>query len=426
MQQLKEVLFMSMLLVRGGRPLAGEIEVYGAKNAVLPILAASILTTERVVLHHCPKLLDVENMVAILRTLGAHVQVEGSQITIDPQYAHSHEMPEELSKVMRSSIFMLGALISRFKQAWVTHPGGCEIGLRPIDLHLKGLRELNVFVREEHGAIHCQGDDVRGASITLDYPSVGATENIMMAAVTAKGTTVIHNAAREPEVADLAGFINTMGGKIRGAGTDCIRIQGVESLHGTEYTIMPDRIVAGTYMAAAAITGGDVTIRNIIPAHQHAVAAKLTEAGCIIDWKQDTVRVRAPKRLREMNKIDTLPYPGFPTDMQAQMMAVASVASGTCIITENVFENRFKHAGELARMGANITIKDRIAVVRGVEQLHGAHVEAKDLRGGAALVLAGLAAKDETMVEGLCYIERGYQDLAAELALLGASIEKGE
>ena len=415
---------MSTLKVCGGNPLRGEIAVYGAKNAVLPILAASIMTTEEVVLKGCPMLSDVRHMVAILQSLGARVKVEGDVITIDPRHADSHEMPETLCKQMRSSIFLLGALISRFQKAWVTQPGGCEIGLRPIDLHLKGLRALNVQINEEFGEILCVGNDTRGAEITLDYPSVGATENIMMAAVMASGETVLRNAAREPEVADLAAFINAMGGKVRGAGTDCIVIEGVRELHGVTYTIMPDRIVAGTYMAAAAITRGDVRIQHIVPSHLSAMAAKLMEAGCRIDFDGDSVRVRAPRALREMQQIETLPYPGFPTDLQAQIMAVACLCKGTSVITENVFENRFKHATELSRMGARITIRDRVAVVCGVEQLQGAHVGAKDLRGGAALVIAGLAAYGTTLVDGDTYINRGYQDLAGELNTLGAQIQK--
>ena len=415
---------MSTLKVCGGNPLRGEIAVYGAKNAVLPILAASIMTTQQVVLRGCPMLSDVRHMVAILESLGARVKVEGDVITIDPRHADSHEMPEDLCKQMRSSIFLLGALISRFQKAWVTQPGGCEIGLRPIDLHLKGLRALNVQINEAFGEILCVGNDTRGAEVTLDYPSVGATENIMMAAVMAKGETVLRNAAREPEVADLAAFINTMGGRVRGAGTDCIVIEGVRELHGATYTIMPDRIVAGTYMAAAAIAHGDVTIRNVVPAHLNAMASKLMEAGCRIDFEDGLARVRAPRVLREMQQIETLPYPGFPTDLQAQIMAVACLCQGTSVITENVFENRFKHATELVRMGARITIRDRVAVVCGVERLQGARVGAKDLRGGAALVIAGLAAYGTTTVDGDVYINRGYQDLAGELNALGAQIQK--
>ncbi len=380
------------------------------------------MTEEEIVLESCPVLSDVSNMLEILRLLGCEVETEGDVIRINAGHADKHEMPTELSKKMRSSIFMLGALISRFGKAWVTQPGGCEIGLRPIDLHLKGLRALNVSVMEEHGEIQCNGEHTRGAEITLDYPSVGATENIIMAAVTAKGKTLLHNAAREPEVVDLANFINQMGGRIQGAGTGTIEIIGVERLHGTRYRIMPDRIVAGTYLAAAAVTGGDVTLTNICPAHLHAAASKLQETGCDIEFTDNTIHLKAPNRLGEMQKIETLPYPGFPTDLQAQFMAVACVCHGTCIISENVFENRFKHVPELSRMGARIQIKERTAVVRGGAPLLGAEVAAKDLRGGAALVIAGLAAKGKTVVEGKCFIDRGYQDMAKELSSLGAEI----
>ncbi len=417
---------MSTLCVHGGNRLQGKISVYGAKNAVLPIMAASIMTKERVVLRGCPRLSDVHHMIEILKSLGTVVEMDGNQIIIDAQHADSHEMPEELFKQMRSSIFLLGALISRFKRAWVTQPGGCDIGLRPIDLHLKGLRQLNVEIVEAHGAIQCTGLHTQGAQINLDYPSVGATENIMMAAVTAEGKTVIHNAAREPEVADLARFINAMGGRIHGAGTDCVTVYGVEQLHGTTYDIMPDRIVAGTYMAAVAITAGDVLIENIVPAHLRAAAAKLYEAGCELEFLENSVHVRAPRRLLEMKKIETLPYPGFPTDLQAQWMALACVADGTSVVAENVFESRFKHVTELVRMGANIAVKDRIAIVRGVEQLEGIRVSAQDLRGGAALVIAGLAAKGATYVKGEQYIDRGYEDLAYELNIIGADITRGE
>jgi UDP-N-acetylglucosamine 1-carboxyvinyltransferase len=417
---------MSILRVRGGNRLEGAIDVYGAKNAVLPILAASIMTRERVVLLGCPMLSDVRHMIEILRSLGAVVEMEGDSITVDARDADSHVMPEELSKQMRSSIFLLGALISRFKQAWVTQPGGCEIGLRPIDLHIKGLRKLNVNIVESQGAIHCTGYDTRGAEVSLDYPSVGATENIMMAAVMAKGRTVIYNAAREPEVKDLAAFINAMGGRIEGAGTGCITIDGVKALHGTTYRIIPDRIVAGTYMAACAITGGDVLIKNVEPAHLNAASAKLIEAGCELDFSENSVRVKAPARLKEMKQIQTQPFPGFPTDLQAQWMAVACVADGISVVSENVFENRFHHATELVRMGADITVKDRIAIVRGVEALEGARVAAKDLRAGAALLLAGLAARGTTYISGEHFINRGYQDLAAELRAVGADITREE
>lgn len=414
---------MSCFTVYGGVPLSGSVPVYGAKNAILPILAACIMTEEEVILENCPHLSDVGNMLEILRLLGCEAVRTGSEIRLCAKHADSYEMPEALSKKMRSSIFMLGALISRFGKAKVTQPGGCEIGLRPIDLHLKGLRALQVQINETHGEIHCDGTHARGAEITLDYPSVGATENIIMAAVTARGVTVLHNAAREPEVADLAQFINQMGGRIEGAGTGTVKITGVKKLNGVRYAIMPDRIVAGTYLAAAAIAGGNITLTNICPAHLQAAASKLQETGCEITFTPNSVHLLAPKRLCEMQKIETLPYPGFPTDLQAQFMAVACLCRGTCVISENVFENRFKHAPELCRMGAKIQIKERTAVVRGGAPLFGAQVSAKDLRGGAALVIAGLAAEGKTVVEGKQFIDRGYENLARELGALGAEIQ---
>ena len=414
---------MSCFTVYGGVPLSGSVPVYGAKNAILPILAACIMTEEEVILENCPHLSDVENMLEILRLLGCEAVCMGSEIRLCAKHADSYEMPEALSKKMRSSIFMLGALISRFGKAKVTQPGGCEIGLRPIDLHLKGLRALQVQINETRGEIHCDGTHARGAEITLDYPSVGATENIIMAAVTARGVTVLHNAAREPEVADLAQFINQMGGRIEGAGTGTVKITGVKKLNGVRYAIMPDRIVAGTYLAAAAIAGGNITLNNICPAHLQAAASKLQETGCEITFTPNSVHLLAPKRLCEMQKIETLPYPGFPTDLQAQFMAVACLCRGTCVISENVFENRFKHAPELCRMGAKIQVKERTAVVRGGAPLFGAQVSAKDLRGGAALVIAGLAAEGKTVVEGKQFIDRGYENLARELGALGAEIQ---
>lgn len=415
---------MSTIIVNGGRSLNGEIQIQGAKNAILPILAASIMTEEPIVIHNCPRLTDVHNMLHILNMLGCEAVQSGRTIRVDASRSDSYEMPTDLSKQLRSSIFMLGALITRFERAWVTQPGGCDIGMRPIDLHLKGLRELNVQIIEEHGAIHCVGRDVRGADITLDYPSVGATENIIMAAVKAKGKTIIRNAAREPEVSDLANFINAMGGDVRFAGTGTIEIHGVEHLHGTEYSIIPDRIVAGTYMAAAAMTGGELRLKGAVQDHLTSISSKLVEAGCDIRFHKDEMTICGPARPQEMKRIETLPFPGFPTDIQAPVFAVACIADGTSVIMENVFENRFRHASELTRMGADISINDRSAVVRGVERLQGAAVTACELRGGAALVLAGLAAKGQTVVEKADFISRGYEDIVSELTSVGADIRR--
>ena len=413
---------MGKLKITGGTPLTGEITVSGSKNAILPILAGALLTQGNILIKNCPRYLDVINMVSILEVLGCEVEWEGSRLSLHCGNADKWEMPERLAKELRSSIFMLGPVIGRFHKAKFTYPGGCEIGQRPIDLHLKGLRALKVDIKEEYGFIHCDGAQLEGGEIHLDYPSVGATENIMMAAVLAKGTTRILNAAREPEILNLQQFLNAMGARVKGAGSSTIEIIGVKSLHDAEFTIMPDRIVAGTYMVGAAITGGDLLIHNVCREHIQSVSSKLMEAGCQIQFEKTSAWVRGPKRPREMHLLETLPYPGFPTDMQAQMFALATIADGTSIIVENVFENRFKHAVELARMGANVTIKDRTAVIRGVERLSGAQVAARDLRGGAALVLAGLVADGETEVENTEYIARGYEDLGGALKSLGAQI----
>jgi UDP-N-acetylglucosamine 1-carboxyvinyltransferase len=417
---------MAKFTIEGGKSLDGRIRVSGAKNAILPILAASLLTTGTVVIHDCPGLLDVTNMLCILEELGCTVSREGETVLVDAMNAHRWEMPDSLAKELRSSIFMLGPVLGRFRKARFTYPGGCEIGARPIDLHLKGLRKLNVSIEEEFGFIICDGKDMHGGEIHLDYPSVGATENLMMAAVCAKGTTIIHNAAREPEIVDLERFLSGCGARIAGAGTSTVVIEGVESLWCVEHKIIPDRIVAGTYMVASAITGGDVTLENVAPQHLHSVIHKLSEVGCVIDPGKDSLRVRGPERPSELQIIETLPYPGFPTDMQPQMFALGTIARGTSVIIENVFDSRFKHAAELSRMGANITLKDRMAIIRGVERLTGSEVEGKDLRGGAALVLAGLRAEGRTVVRGVHHIDRGYEDLAKELSALGADIMRVE
>ncbi|MFZ5975484.1 MAG: UDP-N-acetylglucosamine 1-carboxyvinyltransferase [Bacillota bacterium] len=417
---------MAKFSIEGGKRLGGRIRVAGAKNAILPILAASLLNTRPVVIRDCPDLLDVSNMICILEKLGCTIRREGDSVEVDAALAHRWEMPDSLAKELRSSIFMLGPVLGRFKKARFTYPGGCEIGSRPIDLHLKGLRKLNIQMEEEFGFIVCDGENMRGGEIHLDYPSVGATENLMMAAVYAKGTTIIYNAAREPEIVDLESFLNGCGARISGAGTSTVTVEGVQELSSVDYRIMPDRIVAGTYMVASAITGGDVLLDNVRPEHLHSVIHKLREVGCQIDIHEDSVRVRGNERPLELQLIETLPYPGFPTDMQPQMFALGTIAQGTSVIVENVFDNRFKHAPELSKMGANITIKDRMAIIRGVERLTGSEVEGKDLRGGAALVLAGLRAEGRTLLRGVHHIDRGYENLARELSSLGADIVRLE
>lgn len=339
---------------------------------------------------------------------------------------HTGALPEKLSKRIRSSIFLLGPVLARLRRATVVYPGGCEIGLRPIDLHLSGLRRMGVVIEEAGGVLHCDGSAMHAADVHLDYPSVGATENVMMAAALTKGTTVITNAAREPEIADLAGFINAMGGNVRGAGSATIRVTGVEGLRGVRYRPMPDRIAAGTYLCASAITGGEITLTNARPRDLTAVLEKLREMGCEVAEGIDTISLAAPARLRAFESLQTQPHPGFPTDMQSPMLALACVAEGCSMVVENVFENRFALAGDLRAMGAGIRVAGRAAMIQGVERLRGAHVQARDLRGGAALVLAGLCAQGETLVEGVHLIDRGYMRMEWALASLGANIRRVE
>lgn len=415
---------MEAFVVEGGTPLRGEIRVDGAKNATLPILAAAVLTEETVRLHDVPEITDVKHMADILTMLGCQVTRENGDMTVTCADLHTWEMPDQLSKQIRSSIFLLGPILARFHKATVTFPGGCEIGLRPIDLHLSGLRCLGVKIEEEGGLIHCDGSSMHAGEVHFDYPSVGATENVMMAAVLVPGITTIHNPAREPEIVDLQNFINAMGGCVRGAGGHAIEIEGVSRLHGTEWTPMPDRIVAGTLLAAAAVTGGEITLTNAPESDMVAVTAKLREMGCRIAEAPGRIALSAPHRLTAFGQLQTQPHPGFPTDMQVQMLALLAVSEGTGVITENVFENRFTHAGDLNRMGAHILCTGRTAVVRGVRELYGARVTARDLRGGAALVLAGLKAHGETHVEHAELIDRGYDHLERQLTELGANIRR--
>lgn len=415
---------MNALRIHGGRRLTGEWRVHSAKNAVLPIMAASILTGEETRLEECPELVDVTYMADILRTLGCRIHSGDGALTIDPQNLNRHEMPDALAKKIRSSIFLLGSILARFRKATVTFPGGCEIGLRPIDLHLSGLRQLGVDVREEGGLIRCDGRHMRAGTVHFDYPSVGATENVMMAAALLKGRTVLSNVAREPEITDLQNFLNAMGACISGAGTHTVTVEGVDRLRGVSYCPMPDRIVAGTLLAAAAATGGDIRLTNVPCRDLYAVFTKMREMGCEIDEEESAVRLRAPQRLTAFQQLQTQPHPGFPTDMQAQMLALAAMAKGTSVVVENVFENRFAHAGDLNRMGANVLVNGRTAVVQGVGMLYGTHVTARDLRGGAALVIAGLAARGETLVERAELIDRGYERLEEMLGALGAEIRR--
>ena len=415
---------MEGFLVRGGERLKGSLRMDAAKNAVLPILAASILADSASTIIRCPRIADVESMRGILTCLGcaSHWQQEG--LRIESGRLASDEMPEHLSKRVRSSIFLLGPILGRMRSAAVVYPGGCEIGLRPIDLHLNGLRRMGVQIEEAGGVLHCDGSKMHAADVHLDYPSVGATENVMMAAVLVKGRTTITNAAREPEIADLQAYINAMGGRVRGAGSATIVIDGVDALHGAAYEPMPDRIAAGTYLCAAAITGGEITLNGVRPEDLTAVLEKLREMGCAILEAPDSIYLSAPERLSAFDQLQTQPHPGFPTDMQSQMLALASVARGSSVIVENVFENRFAPVGDLCRMGARMRISGRAAFVQGVEGLHGVHAQARDLRGGAALVLAGLRAEGETMIAGAGLIDRGYERMEEKLSALGADIRR--
>lgn len=418
---------MASISVSGGRRIVGTARVSGAKNAALPILAATLIAKGPVVLTDCPHLSDVGNMLKILRSLGASCSLKDGTARIDTMAASRCVMPQSISKEIRSSIFMLGPLLGRFGKAVCTFPGGCEIGHRPIDLHLKGLMMLGADVREERGLIICEGGRLRGADIHLDYPSVGATENIMMAAACAEGTTTVFNAAREPEIEDLALFLNELGYCVEGAGSSTVTIRGSSAAQGeTAHRIIPDRIVAGTLMTAAAITGGELTLTNVKTEHIGSVCAKLKEAGSLITQGEGTLHISSPDRPNEISRIETMPYPGFPTDMQAQFFALCTIARGTSIIVENVFENRYRHAAELGRMGASFTQKDRTAIIRGVDKLTGAKVTARDLRGGAAMLLAGLAAEGETIIDHAELIDRGYDKLHETLNALGAQIIRKE
>lgn len=415
---------MTLLRMQGGRPLSGRIRVQRAKNAVLPMLAAALMAEGEVVLRDCPRLTDVENMCKILRRLGCTVGWQKNDIHIVSGEHVSFEIPEDLSGLLRSSVFLLGPIIARCSRAEAAYPGGCEIGLRPIDQHLKGLRALGVDIREEHGRILCRAEGLRGANIVLEFPSVGATENIMMAACLAKGETTIYNAAMEPEIADLAQLLRHMGAKISGAGTGTIRVQGVSRLNGADHTPMPDRIAAGTLMAAAAVTGGSVCVEGARAEEMRAVIEKFREAGCAVEEGEDSLSIERSGPLKPV-QLSTQPYPGFPTDLQSPFLSMACAAQGVSVIVENLFENRFGAAAQLRRMGADIAVHGRTALVRG-GRLLGTRVTAGDLRAGAALVVAGLAAEGYTEIDGVDRIDRGYERLEQDLAALGAKIWRVE
>lgn len=415
---------MDKYVIDGGRKLYGTVALQSAKNSVLPLLAASILTEKRVVIRDTPEITDVKCMAQILRELGADVQFSGGNAVIESADACCHEISSVLTGELRSSVFMLGSLLTRFHRALIAYPGGCDIGLRPIDLHLNALKQLGVSISERDGCIFCECDRLRGAEILLDFPSVGATENIMLAAVKAEGRTVLAGAAKEPEIVDLQNFLNAMGANVAGAGTDVIEIEGVRELGGVTYRPMKDRIEAGTFLIACAVCGGELETSGLRGENLRLLLHKLRENGCKIHTKNDKIKIESRGRLRCNRRIETMPFPGFPTDLQAQATALNAGAEGGALIVENLFETRFKYVPELQKMGADIEVKGRHAFVRGVRRLHGASVVAGDLRGGAALVIAALGAEGRTEVLDLSHIDRGYADFRGKLKRLGAEIRR--
>ncbi|MBR1771629.1 MAG: UDP-N-acetylglucosamine 1-carboxyvinyltransferase [Lachnospiraceae bacterium] len=414
---------MEQYAIKGGNPLVGEVEIGGAKNAALPILAASLMTDETVYLENIPDVRDTNVLLDAMEGMGVLAKRdERHKAVLNAANINTTDVKDEKLKRIRASYYLVGALLGKYKEASVVLPGGCDIGSRAIDQHIKGFRALGADVRIEFGAIKAKAERLQGSHIYMDVVSVGATINVMMAATLAEGKTIIENAAKEPHVVDLANFLNSMGANIRGAGTDVIRIKGVPRLHGTEYAVIPDQIEAGTFMFAAAITKGDVTVKNVITKHLESITSKLLEIGCEVEEADDCVRVVASKPLRH-TQVKTLPYPGFPTDMQPQITVALAMSQGTSIVTESIFENRFKYVDELIRMGANIKVEGNIAVINGMTHYTGASISAPDLRAGAALVLAALAAEGYSTVDDIRYIERGYEDFPQKLQGLGAQIE---
>lgn len=423
---------MDKFLIKGGKKLGGAARITSAKNAFLPILAGCILCDKPITLCECPEYVDIVNMTKILENLGAKVETScpdgeihnNCNLTIDCGNLCSSAISQELASCLRSSIFSLGSILGKQKKAKVAYPGGCAIGARPIDLHIKGLKALNVKIIDKHGYLTCDGSNMRGGVVNLDFPSVGATENIMLAATKTKGTTKIINAAKEPEIVDLANFLSKFGAKIYGAGTSTVTIEGVESLGGGTYTPIPDRIIAGTYLIAALALGGEVEFQNFRPEHNQALLEKVKQTNAKIKIKNNTLYVKIDGRPKAISKIETSPYPGYPTDLQAQMLALQTISKGTSIVVENLFETRFKHVPELVKMGAEITVKDRTAIIRGVEKLYGANIEAADLRGGVALAIASLAASGHSTLSNVNLIDRGYYKFEETFSLLGADIKR--
>lgn len=415
---------MEQYIIKGGNPLVGEVEIGGAKNAALAILAASIMTDETVVIENLPDVRDINVLIQAMQSIGAIVErIDRHTVKVNGSAIRDLTIEDDYIKKIRASYYLLGALLGKYKKGEVALPGGCNIGSRPIDQHIKGFKALGADVRIAHGLIITEAEKLKGSHIYLDVVSVGATINIMMAATMAEGQTIIENAAKEPHVVDLANFLNSMGANIKGAGTDVIRIRGVEKLHRTEYSVIPDQIEAGTFMFAAAATKGDITVKNVIPKHLESISAKLMEIGCEIEESDDAVRVVSSKPLTHTH-VKTLPYPGFPTDMQPQIAVTLALSEGTSIVTESIFENRFKYVDELTRMGASIKVEGNTAIIDGVRRYTGAHISAPDLRAGAALVIAGLAAEGFTTIDDILYIQRGYEDFEIKLRGLGANIER--
>ncbi len=417
---------MENFVISGGYELFGEVNISGAKNAAVAIIPAAILANDIVRIENIPKISDVSLIIKILDCMGASVKLINSDtIEVDSRALQNKSVPYELASHFRASYYLIGAMLGRFKSAEVAMPGGCDFGTRPIDLHIKGFKMLGADVNVVNGMVCAKAEKLVGTSIYMDNVSVGATINVMLAAVLARGLTVIENAAKEPHIVDLANFLNSMGADVRGAGTDVIKIRGVEKLHGCTYSIIPDQIEAGTYMVAAAACGGDVLVKNVIPKHLESISAKLIEAGAEIIEYDDAVRVTRFKALNKCN-VKTMPHPGFPTDMQPQMAVLLAVASGTSLLSESVWDNRFQYVGQLTRMGANIQVDGKLAVIDGVDSLTGVKVKATDLRAGAAMIIAGLIAKGETVIEDIQYIDRGYEDVVKKFSALGAQISRVE
>lgn len=416
---------MSRFVVSGGKKLTGEVDVQGAKNSALPILSAAVLTKGENILFNCPKLTDVDASLRILRYLGCEAKEQGDAVLINSDGLCESEIPDSLMREMRSSIVFLGALLGRTGYAKLSFPGGCELGPRPIDLHLKALKKMGAKIFERRGAIECRADKgLKGAKIDLSFPSVGATENIILAAVLAEGTTTIINAAREPEICDLCDYLNSAGAKIYGSGEGIIVIDGVSELYAVSHNIIPDRIVAATLMSAAAVTKSDIRLNGVIQNHLSSVTPIFEETGCKVSFSGGDMSLSAPDTMKPMPLVRTMPYPGFPTDAQAVLMSAAVLCDGTSVFVENIFENRFKHVGELMRLGADINVQGKVAVVNGVKALYGAKIEAQDLRGAAALIIAALAADDKTEIQGIEFLERGYENFEQVLCLLGADVRK--